>query len=217
MAYSMWPATAVEEYALLHGGDTFTRGRLDRLAARTPRGRSGAAPCGLFRSNDDRTHEFSISGPASPTLNSYMCGDAAAISRMARVRPGRAGRGFAVSRRSAPDGSALWTGIFTKPFPAPAGTRPILPADPPSRRSATYGSWSHLPWAFGARTAEGGRCGADERGGFAAPRGLTTAECITPLHVRARARILWNGPLADCHVADGWVSGGATARRTRTR
>ncbi len=204
MAYSMWPATAVEEYALLHGGDTFTRGRLDRLVALYRRREEAALrPCGLFWSDDDRDGmEFSISGPGlRPTLNSYLYGDAAAIARMARCagRAELAGEFAQKARRiRAQMDRLLWDGRFYKTIPCARGDaadfdrRPVVAPEHDVRELIGY-----LPWAFGA--ADGQKAAAfaalTDEAGFAAPRGLTTAERRHPrFRFEHEHECLWNGP-----------------------
>ena len=97
-SYSMWWAVALEDYLSLHPDKAFEAECLDKLIALyEERAQMNAHPCGLYWSQDGRdAMELSISGSGiRPTLNSYMYGDACAISRMA-ARQGNV-RGFICS------------------------------------------------------------------------------------------------------------------------
>ena len=91
LSYSMWYASAVEDYLSLHPDSGFEGECLDKLISLyEERAQKHAHPCGLYWSQDGRdAMELSISGSGiRPTLNSYMYGDARALARMA-ARQGR--------------------------------------------------------------------------------------------------------------------------------
>ena len=204
-AYSMWFASAVEDYCRLHSDYAFAAECLDALdALYTKREAMSLQPCGLFWSNDDRDGmEYSISGPGlRPTLNSYMYGDAMAISRMAAL----AGRED-LARRYRRKGEALreavntllWDGDFyrtipwEKDGPAALKTRPPVPAAHRVREQVGY-----IPWYFGLPLPgrEAAFAQLTDPRGFAAPWGLTTAEQRHPRFMfRHEHECLWNGPV----------------------
>jgi hypothetical protein len=147
--------------------------------------------------------ECSISGPGiRPTLNSYMIGDAEAISRMA-ARQGRweIARTFADRAKVLREkmDRLLWDGDFYKVIPCkrdgefPAQTRPPVPPEEDVREQIGY-----IPWMFGIPSADRSaafRHLTDERG-FAAPFGITTAERRHPRFMFPHGHeCLWNGPV----------------------
>ncbi len=204
-SYSMWLASTVEDYCCLRSDQRFEQECLEYLV-RLYHGweQKALEPCGLFWSDDDRDGmEYSISGPGlRPTLNSYLYGDAMAISRMAK----RAGdltlseqfRHKAEAIRCAMD-RLLWDGDFYRTLPCRKGAalpdthRP--PVKPAHRVRELIG---YLPWYFAM--PEAGKESAfsqlmDPRG-FLAPWGLTTAEQRHPRFNDAYPHeCLWNGPV----------------------
>ena len=201
--YSMWLAAAVEAYFRIHPDTDRMRCALPKLD-RLYREKEAAAlrPCGLFWSHDGYDGmEYSVSGSGlRPTLNSYMCGDAFAIARMAQAVGDNAlaraykerGEGL-VDRMNA----LLWDGDFYRTIPceadAPADwtSRPAVPDDRRVRELTGY-----LPWYF--RLASPEKDGAFRQlfdpNGFASPYGLTTAERRHPRFLFPHAHeCLWNG------------------------
>ena len=203
MSYSMWFASSMEDLFSLHPRpDTCaeTVKKLDVLFEK--REAVSLRPCGLFWSNDDRDGmEMSISGPGiRPTLNSYMCADAYAISRMAE----RAGV-FDIARRYRAKAeriheridALLWDGDFYRTIPcgendgAAWDTRHVTPEDRRVRELIGY-----LPWYF--RLADKSRdpvfTELFDTDGFSAPYGLTTAERRHPRFMfKNEHECLWNG------------------------
>lgn len=204
-SYSMWWAVALEDYLSLHPDKAFEAECLDKLIALyEERAQMNAHPCGLYWSQDGRdAMELSISGSGiRPTLNSYMYGDACAISRMA-ARQGR----MDVSAKYAAKAEdirekmnrLLWDGDFYKVIPCEqdesfsAETRPHVPDEYNAREQIGYIPWYfHLP---GADKSVAFKHLMDEEG-FAAPYGITTAERRHPRFMYKHSHeCLWNGPV----------------------
>ncbi len=205
LSYSMWYASAAEDFFRLHPDAALDAECIDKLISLyEERTALNLHPCGLYWSNDDRdAMECSISGSGiRPTMNSYMIGDAEAISRMA-ARAGRwdVARTFADRAKDLREkmDRLLWDGDFYKVIPCepkqefPAETRPAVPPENDVREEIGY-----IPWMFGIPGADKSvafRHLTDERG-FAAPYGITTAE---RRHVRFlfpnSHECLWNGPV----------------------
>lgn len=203
MRYSMWFASAVEGYFKLHPDVERMKEalpKLDRLFRQ--REEISLRPCGLYWSNDNYDGmEFSISGSGiRPTLNSYLCGDAFAISRMAAEVGDDAlaceyrARGERILERM---NRLLWDGDFYRTIPCesddPADwkTRPPVPKDHTVREQIGY-----LPWYF--HLADSDKDDAflqlTDPNGFAAPFGLTTAEQRHPRFLFENEHCcLWNG------------------------
>ena len=203
LSYSTWFASSVEEVYSLHPRPETLGETVEKLAALyEKREEISGRPCGLFWSHDDRDGmELSISGPGiRPTLNSYMCGDAYAISRMAE-RAGldsvaRTFRAKADRIRERID-ALLWDGDFYRTIPCRAedeaawAERPEVPEEHRARELVGY-----LPWYFGI--AGSGRDGVFaelfDTDGFSAPYGLTTAERRHPRFMFENGHeCLWNG------------------------
>ena len=203
--YSTWYASALEDYLSLHPDGAFEAECLDKLISLyEERARKNAHPSGLFWSNDGHdAMELSISGSGvRPTLNSYMYGDAMAISRMA-ARQGR----MDVSRTYAEKAESiralmdrlLWDGDFYKVIPCgqdeafPTEVRPAVAPEHDVREQIGY-----IPWYFGIPSPDKAcayRHLMDEEG-FRAPFGITTAERRHPRFMFKHSHeCLWNGPV----------------------
>ena len=204
LTYSMWYASSLEDYLRLNPDPAFEAECLDKLVSLwEDREKMNLHPCGLFWSQDGYdAMEESISGSGiRPTMNSYMIADAEAISRMA-ARQGRFGlsekfAGRAAELREKMD-LLLWDGDFYKVIPCgrneefPAEKRPPVPADHDVREELGY-----IPWAFGIPGPEKSAafCHLTDEEGFAAPRGITTAERRHPRFMYKHPHeCLWNGP-----------------------
>lgn len=204
-SYSMWYATAVEDYLKLHPDCAFEAECLDKLISLyEERARISAHSSGLYWSNDGRdAMEISISGSGiRPTLNAYMYGDACAISRMA-ARQGRqdVSEKYAAKAEEIREkmNRLLWDGDFYKVIPCnqdesfPAEKRPDVPDDNNVREQIGY-----IPWYFHMPEEEKSvafRHLSDEEG-FLAPFGITTAERRHPRFMfRHKHECLWNGPV----------------------
>ena len=203
LAYSAWYASAVEDYCTLRGDAEWEAACLPALVSLyQSREALSLEPCGLFWSNDDRDGmEYSISGPGlRPTMNSYMYGDAMAISRMA-ARCGRndwaelfAGKAERLKERI---DSLLWDGDFYRTIPCQKGelthlrARPEVPEEHRVRELIGY-----LPWYFGLpdKGRESAFAQLMDPDGFFAPWGLTTAEQRHPRFLfKHPHECLWNG------------------------
>ena len=94
--YSIWLITAIEDFYAIQGGAPTDRAFLNKLIEYYEEWeRTHKLPSGMFWSFDNYdAMEFSISGNKNgqhihdirPTLNSYMCADAYALSRFARAQ-----------------------------------------------------------------------------------------------------------------------------------
>ncbi len=204
-SYSMWYATAVEDYFMLHPDSEFEAECLDKLIwLYEERARISAHSSGLYWSDDGRdAMECSISGSGiRPTLNAYMYGDACALSRMA-ARQGRR----EISEKYAKKAEEireninrlLWDGDFYKVIPCsrndcfPAGSRPDVPDENNVREQIGY-----IPWYFHMPEEDKSvafRHLMDDEG-FFAPYGITTAERRHPRFMfKHNHECLWNGPV----------------------
>lgn len=204
LAYSAWYASAVEDYLRLHPDPEFEDHCLDLLISLwEDRAEMNGHPCGLFWSEDGWDGgELSISGSGlRPTMNSYMCGDAAAISRMA-ARRGRyeVSRLFAVRAEGIKEkmDSLLWDGGFYKVLPCRRDAEIHAVRPPVSPENDVREELGFIPWYFGIPGADKSvafRELTDEEG-FAAPYGITTAERRHPRFMfRHPHECLWNGPV----------------------
>ena len=205
LSYSMWLASAVEDYCTLRGDETFAQACLEPLTALYERREAQSLrACGLFWSDDDRDGmEYSISGPGlRPTLNAYMYGDAAAIARIA-ARGRRADLACIyrakAERLEAAIERLLWDGDFYRTLPCGRDEQPDgaerPPVAPEHRVRELIG---YLPWYFGLAKLDHEAAFAQlmQPNGFLAPWGLTTAEQRHPRFMfRHEHECLWNGPV----------------------
>ncbi len=204
LLYSAWFASSVEDYLRLHPDHEFEAVCLDLLISLwEDRLKLSSHPSGLFWSHDGWDgRELSISGSGlRPTMNSYLCGDAMAISRMA-ARQGRfdvsalfADRAQAIKKKM---DRLLWDGDFYKVIPCERDAeipedRPPVPPEHDVREELGF-----IPWYFGIPDADKSvafRHLTDEEG-FAAPCGITTAERRHPRFMYSHTHeCLWNGPV----------------------
>ena len=203
LTYSTWFASAIEDYFSLHPDMELMRECLPKLdALYRQREREQLRSCGLFWSNDGYDGmEFSISGSGlRPTLNSYMCGDAFAIARMAEktglndLAQAYDARGKFLKKKI---DCLLWDDDFYRTIPcgqqqpAEFDARPKTPEEHRVRELIGY-----LPWYFHLASPQKDfvfRQLVDPEG-FAAPFGLTTAEQRHPRFLFEHAHeCLWNG------------------------
>ena len=203
-SYSVWMATAVEEYCTLRGDSAFAEECLASLITLYEDWEiKSLHPSGLFWSIDDRdAMEMSISGSGlRPTLNSYMYGDACAIARMA-AKFGRLDIADTFQQKANKLQSLietlLWDKEFYKVIPCERDgyidikTRPQIPKAHDVRELIGF-----IPWYF--NMPKQGRAKAFvqllDTSGFAADYGMTTAEQRHPRFMYEHEHeCLWNGP-----------------------
>lgn len=205
LSYSMWLASAVEDYCALKGDWAFGQECLPGLISLYEKREAiSLRPCGLFWSNDDRDGmEYSISGPGfRPTMNSYLYGDALAISRLA-ARSGQeeASRRYEekAQRLRKRVERLLWDGDFFRTIPCTeAESRGDFSCRPVKDARYVRELTGYIPWYFGLPTPghEAAILQLQDSQGFAAPWGLTTAEQRHPRFMAPQAHeCLWNGPV----------------------
>lgn len=207
-SYSSWIPYGVYEYALVSGKKDWAAARLRQLCRyyREVEKRN-MTPYGLFWSDDDRdAMEMSISGSGlRPTLNSYMYGNALAVSRIAgwageeRLRQEYREKASALGRRM---DRLLWDpeAAFYKVIPwkeradgVPELSFGRIPAEHNVREELGY-----IPWMFGIpdRTKSAAFDALRDPACFRAPYGPTTADRSHPLYgcPCSHHECLWNGP-----------------------
>ena len=203
MSYSTWLADSLEAVFAVRPNPSLQEEAFPVLEALFQKRENIAKrPCGLYWSNDDRDGmEYSISGPGiRPTLNSYMYGDACALSRMAEYL-GKGDRAAYYGKKAEEIRGAierlLWDGDFYRTIPCAEGDpadwreRPDIPPEHRCRELVGY-----LPWFFHAAPPEhdGAFLQLKEKDGFAVPWGLTTAEQRHPRFLfKHEHECLWNG------------------------
>ena len=204
LTYSTWFASSVEDYLRIHPDPDLEKECLDLLVSLwEDRLELSGHSSGLFWSHDGWDgRELSISGSGlRPTMNSYMCGDAASISRMAsRLGRDDVARLFAERAEDLKQkmDKLLWDGDFYKVIPCEKETeipdaRPSVSPEHDVREELGF-----IPWYFGIpgddRSAAF-RYLTDEEG-FSAPYGITTAERKHPRFMYSHPHeCLWNGPV----------------------
>ena len=203
MNYSMWFATAVEDCFALRPDRQLMGEFVPKLAdVFFQREALSLSPCGLFWSDDGHDGmEYSISGPGiRPTLNSYMCADAFAISRMAAaVGLDETAKEFQFRGKQILERMErfLWDGDFYRTIPCSKAKkadwtqRPFVSPEHKARELVGY-----LPWYFhlAPKEHDGAFAQLADPEGFAAPFGLTTAEQRHPRFMfKHTHECLWNG------------------------
>lgn len=221
-SYSSWIADAVYRYALAAGEEAFAVGLLDDLVSFYEKVEaSNMTKYGLFWSYDDRdAMEMSISGSGlRPTLNSYMCANAAAIARIADWAGEKE-----LQERFEKKAETLKSLIlkylwdekarFFKVIPlntredeAEAFSFEEIPAERNVREEIGY-----IPWCFSIpdKRHDGAWEYLKREDGFRAPFGITTAERSHPLYRNTRSphECQWNGPVwpyATTQTLDGMI------------
>lgn len=200
LSYSHWFCTALYRTCRLWGDFSLAVGCLDELIAyfeeRCRRNASGT----LFWSDDDRDGmEYSISGDGlRPTINSYLCGDAHALSRICAIA-GKTGLSekFEKLHREIKDGmkAVLWDedlGFYVN--------RSCQKNEPPKRSVAVIREQiGFTPWYFNA--ADDASVSAwnylIDPTHFFAPHGITTADMADPRFMKTNSDhvCLWDGPV----------------------
>lgn len=200
-AYSMWLASAVEDYLTLHPDSVLMAECVDKLDRYFRQWEEKSLhSCGLYWSNDDRDGmEYSISGPGiRPTLNAYLYGDACAIARMAEktckleIALHYQQKADWIHRRM---DELLWDQDFYRVLPCEKEdvihSRPVVQDEHRVRELIGY-----VPWYFRMPSAEKDNAFDQllQEDGFSAPFGLTTAERRHPRFMFSHDHeCLWNG------------------------
>lgn len=209
--YSAWLADAMWKLANVTGHYDVGRETLQKLVRYYELWEeTHGLPNGMFWSIDDRdAMEYSISGTTEdgrvlrgirPTLNSYLCADAAAIARFARIAGDRKTEARFLEKHDRLKKSInenLFEDGFYRAYHCENGKetdpdRVILEGRGHSPRELI----GYLPWMFGIPPV--GRDNAfdllaDERS-FASPYGLATAERSHPRFLYSvKHECLWNG------------------------
>jgi Mannosylglycerate hydrolase MGH1-like glycoside hydrolase domain/Glycosyl hydrolase family 65, C-terminal domain len=194
--YSCWLAFAAWEDYLVTGDRKFVVGLLPALIANYRAWeRAHQDPNGLFWQTDDRDGmEMSIGGSGyRETINSYMYGDALAISRLARLA-GRPDLASAFRLKAA----RIKRMVEEKLWDPSAQFFKVAPRSATIRLVRVREEQGYTPWFFDLPDpgyAAAWRQIADPRG-FAAPFGPTTAEQRDPdFAIRLTGHeCQWNGP-----------------------
>ncbi len=183
--YSGWLLAAAEDYFTLHPDREEMAALLEPMAPYLETAQQlHAHSSGRYWSNDNRDGmEYSLSGPGlRPTVNSYICADTEALSRMAaacgRTELAEKYAAEAAALRKKID-ALLWDRDFYRTIPCaqeedlPGEGRPEVAPEHCAREEVGY-----IPWHFGLASEE--KDGAwkylrDENYN-ASPCGITTAE-----------------------------------------
>lgn len=201
--YSMWYASAAEAYFALYPDAQRMKEvlpKLDRLYRKQEK--KHLRPCGLFWSSDVLDGmEYTVSGPGiRPSINSYLCGDAFAIARMAQgvgmdaLAKAYRQRGEELKQRM---DELLWDGDFYRTIPCGALDRADWKERPPvPDKHRVRELIGFLPWYFHLADSDKDAAFAQlfDPQGFASPVGLTTAERRHPRFLFYHPHeCLWNG------------------------
>lgn len=203
LKYSTWLIWAVWEYCALKNDFAYAVEQLPRLVEFfEERAAIHRRSCGLYWSNDNRDGmEYSISGSGlRPTMNSYVYGDAMAISRIAALAGDEALRdrftAIAATIRAQMD-KLLWHDGFYRVLPLAADEDPTLESRPAVDESHNVREQlGYIPWYFGIPGNNKGDCFGLllKQDVFCAPVGITTAEQQHPRFLEERTHeCLWNG------------------------
>jgi len=201
--YSMWLISAIDSFCQLQPDDAFLEKSLfQSLVLYSNWEKKRICPCGLFWSEDNYdAMEYSISGSGiRPTLNSYMYGDACAISRMAfRLGQKDIGALFEdkASRIKENMDRFLWHEGFYKVIPCEKkdadfrNGRPAVDNDHNAREQIGY-----IPWYFDMPDDDKSQAFSElmNPDGFLSASGITTAEKRHPRYLfQHDHECLWNG------------------------
>lgn len=205
-SYSMWLAAAIQDYLEICDDHSFLTSRLSKITDWfEKRDRLSRDFSGLYYSIDDRDGmEYSISGNGfRPTLNSYVCADAYAISSFAYQCGNQELQTKYLSIANEIKDKInhlLWTGNFYQTIPDNAGhkkttyvNRPEIDALHDVKELVGF-----IPWYFDI--AENGYEKAFDNlisdKVFYTQYGLTTADQSHPRYMEKHDHeCLWNGPI----------------------
>jgi hypothetical protein len=193
--YSFWAADSVYSLFLATGNRSFVVNQLPGLQANYQKWESAHQDAaGLYWQTDDRDGmEFSIGGSGyRPTINSYMYGDALAISRMASIS-GRAD----VARQYDAKAERLRHLIETRLWNPKDRFYETVSRQEPSVWSGVRELIGFVPWYFEIPTADRAVAWRQlfDPNGFAGLFGPTTAERRSlRFNFKNAHECLWNGP-----------------------
>ena len=209
-SYSVWLISAIEDFHAVQGNTPSDRAFLDHLINYYKEWeREHLLPNGMFWCYDDRDGgEFSISGTKNgkmlkgirPTLNSYMCADAYALSRFAMLQGEEAiakeyrAKGDTLKKKIL---DTLWHEDFFKAFhydeDAGESAEDATRVDKSTVPRELLG---YIPWYFDIpdNSYDVAFEHMTNEGGFLTPVGLATAEQRDPRFLyEADHECLWNG------------------------
>jgi len=196
--YSCWLADAIWARYLVTGNPSLTLDLLPDLVSNYEGWeKSKYEPqVGLFQQIDDRDGmEDSIGGSGfRPTINSYMYGDAMAISHIANLAGSQS-----LAQQYAEKAGILKKRVEQSLWDPEGQFFKTLPAKPGSQMVAVREEIGFIPWYFNLPDASGGFEAAWKQLmdplGFFAPFGPTTAERRDPQFMAPHKHdCLWNGP-----------------------
>jgi len=194
--YSTWLADAILQRYGVNGDLAFVKSLLPSLVANYREWeKSHRDPNGLFWQGDDMDGmEMSISGGGyRPTLNSYMAGDALAISLLANMA-----NQDATSDEFRKKAGALTLLIRTKLWDKDAAFFKVLPRTPDAKPVTVREELGFTPWYFDLADTgcEAAWKQLTDPKGFRAPFGPATAEQRDPHFAISYAghECQWNGP-----------------------
>lgn len=201
--YSMWLPSSLESYLRIIPDDDYMRLCLERCVDLfNVWEREHICPCGLYWSEDGYdAMEYSISGSGiRPTLNSYMYGDACAISRMADhlgnkdIAKAFAAKAIRIKKKM---DQLLWSDGFYRVIPCSKNEadfsegRPAVAGEHNVREQIGY-----IPWYFDMPDNDKSSAFSElmDKNGFLADCGITTAEKRHPRYLFPHEHeCLWNG------------------------
>ena len=195
--YSFWAADALWAKALVDGNSSLPESLLDDLVANYEAWEKDHfdASTGLFHQTDDRDGmEVSVGGSGyRPTINSYMYGDAMAITQIAK----RAGK-TEIANRFSSRAQALRQAVLERLWDSNANFFKVLPSGPGASLASARELHGYTPWYFHlaeASSSAAWREFADPQG-FNAPYGLTTVERRSSAFTLSYQghECQWNGP-----------------------
>jgi len=196
--YSFWAASSIYQRAIVSGDRTQAIHLLDDLRANSMEWeKSHRDANGLYQQSDDRDGmEVSIGGSGyRATINSYMCGDAMAISKIAEWT-GKNDLAIEYRRKA----EAIKRAMLSKLWDPKAQFFKVLPAGDNTSLADVREQHGYTPWYFELPpdTAEYSKAWSQVMApqGFYAPYGPTTAERRSPSFALSYQghECQWNGP-----------------------
>lgn len=201
LSYSHWLCLAIYNFCKVTGNFSLATSLLDDLISYyEERCRRNQSSGGLYWSDDDRDGmEYTISGKGlRPTLNSYLCGDAYALSRLCKI----AGRyeeseKYLIKHTQLKQKiqKTLWNDAkefyLTRPMSSPTSSISNTPAE--IREESGFS-----PWYFGAADNQAANAWKylTDPTHFSAPYGPTSADMSDSRFMQTKVdhECLWDGP-----------------------